>query len=202
LLDLGLSSDQLDGASERGFSFRQDEPLRMTFSQNPVEGAPTAWHTVNEWSEESLADILYGFGEERRSRKIARAIVLAREEKKIETSKELAEIVASAVRGRKGIHPATKTFQAIRMAVNDELGALTEALNKSKELLENNGRIAVITFHSLEDRIVKRAFKAWEKEGVGFQVTKKPIAPTKEECTTNRRARSAKLRCFEKHENE
>jgi len=197
LLDLGLSSDQLDQKGGRGFSFQRDEPLGMTFADDPAKGTLTAWHVVNEWGEETLADVIYGFGGEHRSRKIAHAIVSARDEKPINTSIELAEIVKGVSSGRKGIHPATKTFQAIRMAVNDELGALHEVLDKSKELLNPGGRIAVISFHSLEDRYVKRTFAEWEKEGLGKRITKKPIAPTREECKQNRRARSAKLRCFE-----
>jgi len=197
LLDLGLSSDQLEQSKGRGFSFQKDEPLLMTFADAPQDGELTAWHVVNEWSEESLADVIYGFGGERQSRKIARAIVNAREEKPISTSAELAEVIQGVCSGRKGIHPATKTFQAVRMAVNDDLGALTEALEKSKSLVRTGGRIAVISFHSLEDRVVKQTFVKWEKEGVGKRVTKKPIVPSRMECKANKRARSAKLRCFE-----
>ncbi len=197
LLDLGLSSDQLDQKGGRGFSFQREEPLGMTFASEPKEGELTAWHIVNEWSEETLADIIYGFGGEHRSRKIAHAIVTAREEHSIDTTTQLADIVQAVSSGRKGVHPATKTFQAIRMAANDELGALHEVLEKSRDLLNPKGRIAVISFHSLEDRSVKQMFAAWEKEGIGKRVTKKPIAPTREECKANRRARSAKLRCFE-----
>jgi 16S rRNA (cytosine1402-N4)-methyltransferase len=198
LLDIGLSSDQLEARSERGFSFQIDEPLKMTFNLSPEKGELTAWHVVNEWSEENLADVIYGFGGERKSRKIARAICEAREEREINTSKELAHIIEMAVSKRKGVHPATKTFQAIRMAVNDELGALEEALAKSKTLLSSEGRIAVISFHSLEDRIVKKTFLEWEKEGTGKRITKKPLTASREECKENPRARSAKLRCFEK----
>lgn len=200
LLDLGLSSDQLEARSGRGFSFMIDEPLRMTFALSPTKGTLTAWHVVNEWSEETLADIIFGFGEEKKSRRIARAIVEARQDETIETSKELADLVEQAVPRRSGAHPATRTFQAIRMAVNDELGALEEVLEKSKTLLTPGGRIAIITFHSLEDRVVKRAFAGWEKEGFGERITKRPIAPTREECIANRRSRSAKLRCFKKAE--
>ncbi len=198
LLDIGLSSDQLEARSGRGFSFNVDEPLKMTFKLNPDKEELTAWHVVNEWSEENLADIIYGFGGERGSRRIAKMICEARENGPINTSKELAHIIETAIPKRNGIHPATKTFQAIRMAVNDELGALKEVLFKSKELLAENGRIAIISFHSLEDRIVKKTFAEWEKDGIGKRITKKPIVPSREECISNRRARSAKLRCFEK----
>jgi 16S rRNA (cytosine1402-N4)-methyltransferase len=197
-VDLGLSSDQLDSQSNRGFSFKKDEPLKMTFVKNPPKGTLTAWHVVNEWSEESLADILYGFGGEKKSRKIAKAICEEREKENIKTSKQLADIIEKTISRRKGIHPATRTFQAIRMAVNDELGALQEVLQQSKTLLSKNGRIAIISFHSLEDRIVKHTFQDWEKEGFGKRITKHPLIPERDECKENKRARSAKLRCFEK----
>ncbi len=198
VLDLGLSSDQLEAHSERGFSFMRDEPLVMTFTYLPSKDTLTAWHVVNEWGEDTLADIIYGFGGEKRARKIAHAIVEARSEKPIETSGVLAEVISNAVTSYKGIHPATKTFQAIRMAVNDELGALEDVLKKSLTLLEEGGRIAIVTFHSLEDRLVKQTFRDWESEGRGKRITKKPIVPTRSEVLMNRRARSAKVRCFEK----
>ena len=198
LLDIGLSSDQLEARSGRGFSFMVDEPLKMTFKLNPGKEELTAWHVVNEWGEESLADIIFGFGGDKRSRRIARAICEARENESINTSGELAQIIEKVVPKRKGVHPATKTFQAIRMAVNDELGALKEALEKSKDILSGGGRVAVISFHSLEDRMVKRTFLEWEKLGLGERITKKPIVPGREESKENRRARSAKLRCFQK----
>jgi len=198
VLDLGLSSYQLEQKSGRGFSFLIDEPLKMTFSHNQDSTALTAWHVVNEWEEESLADIIFGFGGETFARKIAYAICEARKKKIIDTSKELADIVEQTVHKKGKVHPATKTFQAIRIAVNDELGALEEVLEKGKALLSSKGRMVVVTFHSLEDRIVKQAFLAWEKEGVGKRITKHPIVPSREECLTNRRSRSAKLRCFEK----
>jgi len=197
LLDLGLSSDQL-GLSGRGFSFQYDEPLRMTYTHTSLETGLTAWHVVNEWSEESLADIIHGFGEERKARKIAKAIVEARSTRPIDTSGALARIIEEAVRARGKVHPATKAFQAIRMAVNDELAALEEAVGKSVNLLAPGGRVAVISFHSLEDRMVKRAFRSWEDEGIGKRITKRPITAGREECKENPRARSAKLRCFEK----
>lgn len=198
LLDIGLSSDQLSEENGRGFSFKHDEPLKMTFSVSPQEGTLTAWHVVNEWSESSLCDIIYGFGGERKARRIAHAIVEAREAGAINSSKRLADVIAEASFTKGHIHPATKTFQAIRMAVNDELGALEEVLEKSKHVLREHGRIAVITFHSLEDRMVKRVFRDWEEQSVGVRITKKPITPSREECKENKRARSAKLRCFQK----
>ncbi|MFA7310177.1 MAG: 16S rRNA (cytosine(1402)-N(4))-methyltransferase RsmH, partial [Candidatus Paceibacterota bacterium] len=146
-------------------------------------------------------DIIFGWGEERYSRRIAKGIVLAREKKPIRTSGELAEVVRSSVPaayrfGR--IHPATKTFQALRIAVNDELGALSEGLNAAWELLNPGGRIAVISFHSIEDRIVKRQFVAWAASENGIRITKKPIVAGEEELRTNPRARSAKLRVVQK----
>jgi 16S rRNA (cytosine1402-N4)-methyltransferase len=200
LFDLGWSSYQLD--SGRGFSLKSDEPLVMTYTK---EGAAvTARIVLNDWSEETLADIIYGFGEEHYSRRIAKAIVEYRARRPIETASELAEIVYQAVPAgyRHGkIHPATRTFQAIRIAVNDELGALTQGLRAAYELLEEGGRIAVITFHSIEDRAVKQLFAEFEKQGKGKRVTKKPITPGEQELLRNRRARSAKLRVFEKVSN-
>ncbi len=202
LFDAGLSSDQLtpkEGQKGRGFSFARNEPLLMTLCANPKGETVTAREVVNEWAEESLADIIYGFGGERRARRIAHAIVEAREKKAIETSGELADIVLQAVgKGWRGIHPATKTFQAIRIAVNDELGALEEVLHTGEEVLAKGGRIAVISFHSLEDGLVKRTFAQWVREGKGRLVTKKPITASRKEQLANRRSRSAKLRCFEK----
>jgi len=196
LFDLGWSSYQLD--SGRGFSFQRDEPLSMAYSKNATLSAATI---VNEWAEESIADIVYGFGEERYARKIAKRIVERRAKKPFTTSSELGEFIREIVpphyrRGR--IHPATRTFQALRIAVNDELGALTAALQSTREMLMANGRIAVITFHSLEDRLVKQAFRDWAKAGEGSQLTKKPITPTSEETAQNPRSRSGKLRVFEK----
>lgn len=198
LFDLGWSSYQLDVG--RGFSFLADEPLRMTYSKRA--NALTARTIVNEWSEASLADILWGFGGERYARRIAAAIVERRSHGVIETSRQLAELVKDSVphsyrTGR--THPATKTFQALRIAVNDELGALEKALAGTWKLLVPGGRIAVITFHSLEDRFVKQTFAAWEKEGVAKRLTKKPIVPGAEERSANPRARSAKLRVIQKN---
>lgn len=207
LFDLGWSSYQLDAG--RGFSFSaQGRPalggpdrLLMTYSKDPTPDALTAHTIVNDWAESSLADVIYGWGQERYARRIAKAIVVARTNGEIRTAKQLADIIARAVpaRARYGrIHPATKTFQALRIAVNDELGALEEGLRAAWERLRIGGRIAVISFHSLEDAAVKRAFVAWEKKEQGRRITKKPITPTEEELQVNRRARSAKLRVIEK----
>ena len=199
LLDIGLSSRQLEVAP-RGFSFLRDEPLLMTF-RSEGEGL-TAREIVNEWAEESIADVIYGYGEETAARRIAHAIVEARTKKPIETSMELAAIIKEGVPAklRLGrIHPATKTFQALRIAVNDELGALREALTKGFSLLAVNGRMAVISFHSLEDRIVKDFYKEKAKEGIGTIITKKPITPSDEEVKENPRSRSAKLRIISKN---
>jgi len=198
LFDLGLSSFSLE-SSGRGFTFQKDEPLIMTFSEDV--GVVSAEMVVNDWSEETLADIIYGFGEDRAARRIAKAIVEAREEKRITSTKALADVIASVVRvGPKGRHPATKTFQAIRMAVNDEFGAIKEGLRSGMERLSTGGRMAVISFHSGEDRIVKNLFREYAKDGGMTIVTKKPIAPSREEQKNNPRARSAKLRIIQKVE--
>ena len=196
LLDLGLSSDQLD-ASGRGFTFRKDEPLLMTMKAEPDPGDLTARDIVNGYKEEELADIIYRYGEERMSRRIAKAIVERRRQKRIETSGDLAEIIERAIGRRGKIHPATKTFQALRIAVNDEQGALERFLSKIPEHVASGARIAIISFHSLEDRMVKNFFRKLEDEGAGKRITKKPIVPGREEETENKRARSAKLRIFE-----
>jgi len=198
MLDLGFSSDQLENAG-RGFSFLHDEPLRMTLSDK--DDLITAEIIVNEWSLETLTDIIFGFGEEKYARRIAKAIVDAREKAPITTTFGLRDIIVEAVPFfyRKGkIHPATKTFQALRIAVNEELEALRDVLRDGFELLSPGGRMSVISFHSLEDRIVKRFFREKEDGGEGVRVNKKPITATKEELLENRRARSAKLRIIEK----
>ncbi len=201
LLDIGLSNLQLE-ESGRGFSFNRDEPLLMTFRVTPKDGDLTAREIVNEWAADSLTDIISGYGEEKFAWRIANAIVKAREIKQIETTSELAEIVKNAVPpfvrlGR--INPATKTFQSLRIAVNDELGALREGLQKGFWHLKPGGRMAVISFHSLEDRIVKEFFKARVEEGLGTIVTKKPITPSDEELVRNPKSRSSKLRIITKN---
>jgi 16S rRNA (cytosine1402-N4)-methyltransferase len=200
LFDLGLGSHTYE--TGRGFSFQKDEPLLMTLDNEATrENAVTAYAVVNEWSEETLASIIYGFGEERYSYRIARAIVGAREEKPIETTAELKAVITRAVpifyrHGR--TNPATKTFQAIRIAVNDELNALQMGIESAWNHLTSGGRMAVISFHSLEDRIVKTFFLSKEKNGEGKNLSKKPIAPSDDEVKINPRSRSAKLRIIQK----
>lgn len=200
LLDLGISSFQLEVAG-RGFSFQKDEPLLMTMKKNPSNTDLTAKDIVNTWDEKVLADIIYGFGEEKYSRKIARAIIEARKEKDIETTFDLVKIIEEAVgknyRGLR-IHPATRTFQALRIATNSELSNLEQVIEKGFRYLSRGGRIAIITFHSLEDRIVKKAFKGLKEKGLVNIITKKPIVPSNEEIKLNPRSRSAKLRLIEK----
>lgn len=200
LLDLGLSSNQLE-ESNRGFSFQKDEPLLMTFSENGENNSVTAEIIINEWSEETIADIIYGFADERYAKRIARVIVEERKNRKIKTTTDLVNIIAQAVpaayrHGKK--HFATKTFQALRIAVNDELGSLKQGLEDGFELLNDKGRLAVISFHSLEDRFVKNFYKDKQKEGTGKIITKKPLTPSEEELRENPRSRSAKLRIIEK----
>jgi len=204
ILDLGLSSDQLSppaGGSGRGFSFMRDEPLLMTMKDNPSSEDVTAFEVVNTWEEESLADIIYGYGEERQARPIAREIVEARKKGEIKTTFDLVKIIEQAIPARfrrNKIHCATKTFQAIRIAVNDELGALLEGLEKGFEFLKPEGRMAVISFHSLEDRVVKRFYKKQVADKKALLINKKPITATKEEIKNNPRSRSAKLRILKK----
>lgn len=196
LIDLGISSEQLD-LSGRGFTFQKDEPLLMTMKKDLDESDLTAQIVVNTFSEESLSDIIYGFGEERFAKRIARAIIENRKIKPIETTFELVEIIKSAIPKKYHygkIHPATKTFQAIRMVVNDEFSSLTITLNKAFNYLKKDGRLLVISFHSIEDRIVKRFMRDCD----GERINKKPITPTKEEKELNPRSRSAKLRVLKK----
>lgn len=209
LLDLGVSSHQLDTA-ERGFSFMHDAPLDMRL--DPTQGE-TAAELVNELPEAELADTIYRYGEEHGSRRVARAIVEARRAGRIETTLALAGLVERALGGRKGkIHPATKTFQALRIAVNRELEQLVSVLPQAVALLKPGGRLAIITFHSLEDRIVKLYFRAesgrptidqreaghQEREPAIRMLQTKPIVPGDNEQHSNSRSRSAKLRVVEK----
>lgn len=200
MLDLGLSSFQLE-ESGRGFSFLKNEPLLMTMKKENNENDLTAFTIVNYWSEETLASIIYGFGEEKFSRKIAKAIIESRIEKKIETTFDLVAIIDKAVgrfyKGKK-IHPATRTFQALRIATNSELSNLEEVIQKSFKYLSKDGRMAIISFHSLEDRIVKKAFIKLKENGDAKIITKKPLVPTIKEIKLNPRSRSAKLRIIEK----
>jgi len=197
IFDLGFSSDQLEN-SGRGFSFQKEEPLGMNMDP---KNELTAEIVVNRWSAESLTDIIRGYGEEKNARKIAEAIVKERETREIKTTGELVKIIEKAVPRRSRIHPATKTFQAIRIAVNDELGALREGLQKGFAALGEGGRLAVISFNSLEDRIVKNFYRQKVNEGLAKYPPaggKKPITPSQEELKANIRARSAKLRIIEK----
>ncbi len=191
LFDLGVSSLQLDSPA-RGFSFREEAPLDMRMDPSqPL----TAAELVNRLPEPELARILWEYGEERYARRIARGIVRARDKAPIPTTTELARLVARCYPpGRHRIHPATRTFQALRIAVNDELAALKEGLAQAVELLSPGGVVCVISFHSLEDRIVKYFFRARAKAGRLELLTKKPLRPSPEEVARNPRARSAKLR--------
>ncbi len=214
LLDLGVSSYQLD-AAERGFSYQKDAPLDMRMSKT----GKSAKDFVNLAPEEEIARVLFEYGEERYARRIASKIVYKRQEKPLETTLELAEIIKSAVpsASRREKNPAKRSFQAIRIAVNGELDALKEGLEAAFRVLKPGGRLAVITFHSLEDRIVKQAFAAYAK---GCEcppdfpvcvcgktpraklINRKPILPSKEEMEQNRRSQSAKLRVLEKIKDE
>jgi 16S rRNA (cytosine1402-N4)-methyltransferase len=197
LADLGVSSLQLD-AEGRGFSFRRDEPLDMRMDRSR---GPSAAELLREVDETELADVIFRFGEERHSRRVARAIVGARREAAIETTGRLAAIVRRAVphRGHQRIDPATRTFQALRIWVNRELDGLDAFLEAAARRLLADARLAVITFHSLEDRIVKHTFRAMEKADAGLRIlTKRPLTASDEELARNARARSAKLRAIER----
>ena len=211
LLDLGVSSYQLDEAS-RGFSYMQDAPLDMRMDKT---SELTADYIVNNYSEEKLADIIYEYGEEKFSRNIARKICEYRKVKKIETTKELTDIIEKAIPGfaKKEGHPAKRTFQAIRIEVNDEIRPLYNTVKDCIEVLKSGGRLCIITFHSLEDRAVKLAYADAQGKctcpgdlpycvcgvkSLGKIINTKPILPTKEEMEENSRSKSAKLRIFEK----
>jgi 16S rRNA (cytosine1402-N4)-methyltransferase len=195
LADIGVSSLQLDDAT-RGFSFQADGPLDMRMDPRSER---TAEQVVNHLDERELADVIYEFGEERRSRRIARAIVRSRP---IRSTAHLADVISAAARPmnseQRRIHPATRTFQALRIFVNRELDDLRALLEAAPRILKPGGRVVVISFHSLEDRIVKDAFREGNKEGYFSVLTKKPVTATEEESDRNPRARSAKLRAAEK----
>ena len=210
LMDLGVSSYQLDNA-ERGFSYHNDAPLDMRMSSEGL----SAKDVVNDYDEQRLAKIIFEYGEEKFSRNIAKKIVQAREEKPIETTLELAEIIKSAVpqKVRREKNPCKKTFQAIRIEVNSELEHLSTALDKAFDLLNVGGRLCIITFHSLEDRLVKQRFRSFCQGCIcppdfpvcvcgrtprGKLITRKPIEPSQEELEMNKRSHSAKLRIIEK----
>ena len=196
LVDLGVSSMQLD-APDRGFSFRQDAPLDMRMD---TTAGPTAAEAIREVDERTLADVIYEFGEERHSRRVARAIVAARVQAPIETTGRLADIVRRAIprKGYSRIDPATRTFQAIRIWVNRELEGLDAFLGDAARRLAVDGRMVVITFHSLEDRIAKHTLRALQNEDFGLRIrTKRPMVPGEAEVERNPRARSAKLRAAE-----
>lgn len=195
IFDLGVSSLQLQNAN-RGFSIRLDAPLDMRMDQ---ELKLSAFDLVNFLPQEGLSDILRKFGQERWHNRIARALVRERKKSMIVSTRQLADLVQRAVPARYSrIHPATRTFQALRIAVNDELEALYEGLNKCLDYIRPLGRICVISFHSLEDRIVKNQFRKFAQEGKLHIITKKPLIPTAEEISANPRARSAKLRVAER----
>ncbi len=195
LLDIGVSSHHFDTA-ERGFSFQKEGPLDMRMDQTlNVKAADL----INILTKGEMYELFTKLGEEWGSRPIIESIISARQIKPIETTGELAQIISKvAPRSKSESNPATRIFQALRIAVNDELNSLREVLPKAVALLAPGGRLAVISFHSLEDRIVKHAFKDFESEGLGKIITKKPIIPTEQEVVHNKRARSAKLRIFEK----
>ena len=212
ILDLGVSSYQLDTA-DRGFTYREDAPLDMRMDQRQTR---TARDIVNEYSEMELYRIIRDYGEDRFAKNIAKHIVLARQEKPLETTGELIHVIKAAIPMKVravGGHPAKKTFQAIRIELNNELGVLSDSLDDMIELLNDKGRICIITFHSLEDRIVKNGFRRNEnpcicpkefpvcvcgREPKGSVITRKPILPGEEEIKVNSRAKSAKLRVFER----
>jgi len=200
LADLGWRMEQFaDGA--KGFSFQHDGPLHMTFG-NPEDYLFTAADIVNEWEEENIADVLYGYADERFSRRIAKGIVEARKQAPIETTFQLVSIIEQSLPKvvlRKRLNPATKTFQALRIAVNDELTVLQQFIADGFTALAPGGHMAIITFHSIEDRVVKHSFRELAQGEQGELITKKPISPSEEELKANPRARSAKLRIIKKY---
>ena len=201
LADLGVASNQLDDP-ERGFSFSADGPLDMRLNRSTGRNASDL---VNALGEGELADLIFEYGQERYSRRVARAIARARISRPILSTKALADIVRRAIPradrgGRKGVDAATRTFQALRIAVNDELGSLDKLLEVLPDVLNVGGRACVIAFHSLEDRRVKRAFSDWSATGRARVITKKPLTASLAEQTANNRSRSAKLRCVERVE--
>ena len=194
LLDLGVSTLHLK-SDGRGFSFLKDEPLDMRMDKGQDL---TAEKVINTYYEKDLADIIWKYGEERRSRRIAKSIVYARRKSPVRSCRELAVIIEKSIGRRGRIHPATRTFQAVRIEVNRELDQLTAALETGAGMLAENGRLCVISYHSLEDRIVKNAFRELAKKGLFRIITKKPLTPCQEEKKVNPSSRSAKLRAAER----
>ena len=201
IFDLGINSAQLE-ESGRGFSFMKDEPLSMSFKADLRPSDLTAKDIVNNWSEYDIADVLYKYGEERHSRRIAKKIVEYRNKYVIETTFELVDLIRQSVpaiyRNSRRINCCTKTFQALRIAVNDELNAIEKALEKGWRVLSPEARMVIISFHSLEDRIAKKFFRDKAKNDLCEILTKKPIKPLKEEIDANPRSRSSKLRAAKK----
>lgn len=197
LLDLGLSSYLLE-CSGRGFSFRREEPLDMRY--NPAEPLPTAAELLNTLPEAELARIFWEYGEEPRARQVAKAVVEARRRRPLSTTGDLLEAIHPVLRPRPGSrrHPATRIFQALRMAVNRELEELEAFLTQAPAWLEPGGRLVILSYHSLEDRLVKQHFQEWERQGLCRRLTKKPLRPTAAEVRANPRARTARLRIAEK----
>jgi 16S rRNA (cytosine1402-N4)-methyltransferase len=194
LFDLGVSSYQFDN-TDRGFSFSKDAPLDMRMDQSL---SVTAADLINSLSEKELRNLINEYGEDNNAFRIAREIIRARQTKRITNTKELADIISGQTKKLFGLHPATKTFQALRIAVNGELTDLEHALPKTIEIVNPKGRVVVISFHSLEDRIVKNVFKKWEEQKIAENLTDKPQMATDEETEENPRSRSAKLRAIAK----
>jgi len=197
LLDLGLSSRQLQ-TSQRGFSFQGEEPLDMRF--NPENGEVTAAQLLNRAPQATLEKIFWEYGEEPKARRLARLVVQARQRRPFQTTQQLIDVIKQAMgpgwrRGR--LHPATRVFQALRIAVNRELEQIADFLEQAPGWLEEGGRLVVIAYHSLEDRLVKEKMAAWDRAGVMRRLTRKPLTPTREEVAANPRSRSAKLRIAE-----
>lgn len=194
LLDIGVSTMQLK-AEGRGFSFMKDEPLDMRMD---MDQKLSAREVVNSYHEKDLATLIFVYGEERFSRKIAKAIVNERRKKRIETCSELAAIIENALKGRGRIHPATRTFQALRIEVNKELDELSAGISSGADILNPGGRLCVLSYHSLEDRIVKNAFKKLASDGIFHIITRKPLVASRQEIRSNPPSRSAKLRVAER----
>ncbi len=195
VLDLGISSDQLEDR-QRGISFKHtDAPLDMRMNASDGNHL-TAWGILHSWEESEIADALYKYADERYSRRIARAIVARRSDNKLESVGDLLETIESVVRRSGKIHPATKTFQALRIVVNDEIGNLERFLQNVPSVIKPGARLVVVSFHSLEERVVKHAFRKFEQDELGRRGVKKSLAPTRDELSVNPRARSARLRSF------